>query len=112
AVLLFVVQVELYPKSIGDVGNVCVIADGSQRILVHHFPRACEGRRRWDLWSSDLLLRTDNGLLAPVKGITTFRSCARLSQRPRTGGRRLTLSSSRSPRAEVRSLRSRSFPAF
>src|SRR6266568_5528490 len=98
AVLLFVVQVELYPKTIGGVGNVCVLADGSQRILVHHFPRACEGRRRWDLWSSDLLLRTDNGLLAPAKGITTFRSCARSSKRVSRGGRLLAMSSGRWPR--------------
>src|SRR6266550_2112861 len=46
AILLFVVQVELYPKSIGGMGNLCVLSDGSVRILVHHLSRACEGRRR------------------------------------------------------------------
>src|SRR5439155_9920230 len=88
AVLLFVVQVELCPKSIGGMGNVCVLSDGSKRILVHHFSRACQGHRRWDLWSSDLLLRTDHGLLASAEGTATFRSCAQSSQRARIGGPR------------------------
>jgi len=31
-----------------------------------------------EIYGSYLLLRTDNGLLAPANGITTFRSCARI----------------------------------
>src|SRR5437762_13399773 len=85
-------------------GNRRVLSDGSVRILVHHLSRACEGDPRSDLWSSYLLLRIDDGLLAPAEGITTFRSCARSSKRVSTGGRRLTVSSSRWPRAAVPAL--------
>src|SRR4029079_7778759 len=93
--LLPVVQVPLHPERIGVRRSVCVISAVSVRILVHHLSRACEGRRRRDLWSSHLLLRTDNGLLAPAKWITTLRSCARSSERVSTGGCCLTMSSSR-----------------
>src|SRR5882672_10655794 len=93
-------------------GNVCVHSDGSVRILVHHFSRACEDHRRWDLWSSDLLLRTDNGLLAPAKRITTFRSSAQSSQQFSTGGRPLTMFVQSMVLGRPSSLRSRRFPAL
>src|SRR4030095_4404412 len=85
-------------------GNVGVHSDGSVRLLIHHFSRAWEGRLRCDLWNSDLPLRTDNGLLASAEGITAFRSCARSSKPVSPDGRRLTMSSSRWPRALVRAL--------
>src|SRR5260221_13153396 len=62
-------------------GNVGVRTDGSVRLRVHHFSRADEGRPSWDLWSSDLLVRTDDGLLASAEGITTFRSRTESTQR-------------------------------
>jgi len=52
-------------------GNVGVVSDGSKRVVAHHFSRACEGRQRFDLWSSYLLLRMTMGFWLLLKGLRT-----------------------------------------
>ena len=46
---------------------------GRAAFFAHHLFRACESSL-WDLWRSYLPVRTDNGLVAPAEGTTTFRS--------------------------------------